>query len=204
MLFQVNSCPSRGHLRATSGQTHGYLTSSLCWTFVFFMTDTVFKMCTNPFLLNCSQWQFQIDLAMILREGDKKQEWERRERPREQWKGRKGEWNRREKKKIWKWARMGFYCSSVKKGFEFIWITDLMCHQPIFISCLTVQYSVGITTSACVIQGSSQLNLYLSIPSTPLPPPSTIFNAFPVCLFVFKLHNFSVAAHMLGNKHGSN
>lgn len=30
MLFQVNSCPSRGHLQATSGQTHGYLTSSLC------------------------------------------------------------------------------------------------------------------------------------------------------------------------------
>lgn len=34
------------------------------------MTDIVFfGMCANPFLLNCSRWQFQIDLAMILREG---------------------------------------------------------------------------------------------------------------------------------------
>ena len=29
------------------------------------ITDIVFKMCTNPFLVNCSQRQLQIDLAMI-------------------------------------------------------------------------------------------------------------------------------------------
>lgn len=142
------------------------------------MTDTVFGMCTNPFLLNCSQWQFQIDLAMILWEGDRRQGWERGERPREQWTGRTAEWNsggkKSENEPEWD------FCSSVKKGFEFIWIADLICHQPIFISCLTVQHCAGITTSACVIQGSSQLNLCLSIPSTPLPPSNTILNAFPV------------------------
>lgn len=31
-----------------------------------------FGVCTNPFLLNCSRWQFQIDLAMILQEGDRR------------------------------------------------------------------------------------------------------------------------------------
>lgn len=71
-------------------------------------------------------------------------------------------------------------CSSAKRGFEFIWITDLICHQPIFISCLTVQHSVGITTAACVSRGSSQLNLRLSIHSMPVHPPHSIINAFPV------------------------
>ena len=33
------------------------------------MMVPVFKMCTNPFLLNCSQRQSQIDVAMILCEG---------------------------------------------------------------------------------------------------------------------------------------
>ncbi len=46
MLFQVNSCPSWGHLQATSGQTHGYLTSSLCWTFVF-LWQTQFSRCAQ-------------------------------------------------------------------------------------------------------------------------------------------------------------
>lgn len=86
------------------------------------------------------------------------------------------EWNRSQSENEPEWD----FCSSVKKGFEFIWITDFICHQPIFISRLTAQHSVGITTSACVMQGSSQPNLYLSIPSTPLHTPSTIFNAFPV------------------------
>lgn len=131
MLFQVNSFPSRGHLRATSGQTHGYLTSSLCWTFVFFMTDTVFKMCTNPFLLNCSQWQFQIDLAMILWEGDKKQEWERRERPREQWKGRKGEWNRREKKNL-KMSQNGIFAVQLRKALN-LFESQTWCATSLFL-----------------------------------------------------------------------
>lgn len=46
MLFQVNSRPIRGHLQATSGQTHGYLTSSLCWTFVF-LWQTQFSRCAQ-------------------------------------------------------------------------------------------------------------------------------------------------------------
>ena len=81
MLFQVNSCPM---LRTPAGYQwpdtwifNQFFVLNLC----VFMTDTVFKMCTNPFLLNCSQRRSQIDLAMILRErGD----WEReRERERE-------------------------------------------------------------------------------------------------------------------------
>lgn len=71
-----------------------------------------------------------------------------------------------------------FFCTALKKGFECIWITELISFQPIFISCLTAERSLGITTGACVIPGCSQLNLYLCIPSTPLPLSSTHFNAF--------------------------
>lgn len=46
MLFQVNSRPSWGHLQASSGQTHGYLTSSLCRTFVF-LWQTQFSRCAQ-------------------------------------------------------------------------------------------------------------------------------------------------------------
>lgn len=69
MSFQVNSFPSWGHLRGYQRPDtwifNHFFVPNLC----IFMTDVVFKMCTNPFLVNCSQRQLQIDLVMILREG---------------------------------------------------------------------------------------------------------------------------------------
>lgn len=83
-------------------------------------------------------------------------------------------------KKNLKKSQNGIFAAQQKRGFECIWITDLICHQPIFISCSIVQHSLGITTAACVSRGSSQLNLYLSIHSMPVHPPHSIFNAFSV------------------------
>lgn len=85
-----------------------------------FMTDTVFKMCTNPFLLNCSQRRLQIDLAMILREGRRgdgvREERETQRTIRKQEGRVKKKRGKKKSENELEWD----FCSSVKKGFECI------------------------------------------------------------------------------------
>lgn len=183
MLFRPNSCPSRGHLQATSGQAHGYLTTSLSWTFVFsYDWHSFFGMCTNPFLLNCSRWQFQIDLAAMLQEGGSRHWRQRGGRDLEN-NGKVG--RRTENEPEWD------FCSWVKKRL-WIYLNHGLDLPPAHFLFAAWQLStvLGLQPLPVLIRVPLKLNLRLSILGMPLPcPPSARSNKilkpfqFSFCVF---------------------